>query len=151
MLKSHATSERRNLDRNGAEQRRRGAETKQSRDGEDQSRRRAETEKRRGRGRSGTEQSRGRRKGKNWQSSVQWTLNARAGICWRSALLYRERATQLSARGDCRHAYAAKGAHLAPRTPLTGAAHARNCISREREQRRLRGALQARGVYEYVA
>ena len=68
---------------------------------------------------------------------------------WRSALLYRERATQLSARGDCRHAYAAKGAHLAPLTPLTEAAHARNCIRRAREQRRLRGALQARGVYEY--
>ena len=55
------------------------------------------------------------------------------------------------ARGDCRHAHAAKGAYLAPLTPLTGAAHARNCIRRAREQRRLRGALQARGVYEYVA
>ena len=37
---------------------------------------------------------------------------------------------QQSARGDCRHVHAAKGAHL---TPLTGAAHARNCIRRARE------------------
>ena len=51
---------------------------------------------------------------------------------------------RLSARGDYRHAHAAKGAHLAPLMPLTGAAHARNCIRRVREQRRLRGALQAR-------
>ena len=60
-------------------------------------------------------------------------------------------AQQQSGRGDCRHAYMAKGAHLAPLTPLTGAAHARNCIRRAREQRRLHGALQARDVYEYVA
>ena len=58
---------------------------------------------------------------------------------------------RLSARGDCCHAHAAKGAHLAPLTPLTGAAHARNCIKRAREHRRLRGALNARGVNEYVA
>ena len=35
---------------------------------------------------------------------------------------------QPRARGDCRHAQAAKGGHLAPLTPLTGAAPARGCI-----------------------
>ena len=55
-------------------------------------------------------------------------------------------AQQQSALGDCRHAHTAKGAHLAPLTPLTGAAHARGCIRRAREQRRLCGALQARGA-----
>ena len=58
---------------------------------------------------------------------------------------------QPSAGGDCRQAHAAKGAHLAPLTPLTGAAHARGCIRRAREQRRLRCALQARGAYECAA
>ena len=36
-----------------------------------------------------------------------------------------------------------RGAHLAPLTPLSGAAHARSCIRRAGEQRRLRGALHA--------
>ena len=54
---------------------------------------------------------------------------------------------QPSARGDCRHAHAAKGAHLAPLiTPLTGAVDSRGCKRRAREQRRLRGALQGRGA-----
>ena len=41
--------------------------------------------------------------------------------------------------------------HLEPLTQLTGAAHACSCIWRARERRRLRGTLQARGVYECVA
>ena len=55
--------------------------------------------------------------------------------------------SSLRARGDNHHA---QGAHLAPLTPLTGAAHARGCIRRVREQCRLRGALQSRGAYTWV-
>ena len=44
-----------------------------------------------------------------------------------------------------------KGAHLAPLTPLNGAAHARGCIRRAGEQRRLRGALQAHGAFGCAA
>ena len=61
-----------------------------------------------------------------------------------SALFIGSAQQQLSVRGDCRHVHAVKGAHLAPLTPLTGAAHARGCIRRASELRRLRGALQAR-------
>ena len=44
-----------------------------------------------------------------------------------------------------------RGAHLAPLTPLSGAAHARSCIRRAGEQRSLRGALHACGAYEFAA
>ena len=42
------------------------------------------------------------------------------------------------ARGDCSHAHTKRDAHLASLTPLTGAAHSRNCVKRARAQRRLR-------------
>ena len=54
---------------------------------------------------------------------------------------------RVSARGDDRHAHAARGVHLAPLTPLTRTAHARSCTMRALAQRRLRGAQQACGAY----
>ena len=44
---------------------------------------------------------------------------------WLEGALYKER---VSARGNDHHAHAAEGAHLAPLTPFTRAAHARTCI-----------------------
>ena len=49
------------------------------------------------------------------------------------------------ARGDCSHAHTKRDAPLASLTPLTGVAHARNCvIKRARAQRRLKRSVHSR-------
>ena len=135
LLKAHSSSERH---RRGTDEADAEAKAKQNRD---RAEGRDDAEAERGRGATQTEEVPRRKPAEFRAMNVEMREPELAGET-RSFIGSAQQ--QLSTLGNCRHAHAAKGAHLAPLTPLTGAAHARGCIRRTCEQRGLRGALQAR-------